>query len=82
MGSYLHQIPLKKVRIPPGSPSELLVLARPQTAVEVGAAELEFLGDWFARWLALCLPANEELQDELLREISIWARSPPHRFVY
>jgi hypothetical protein len=34
----------------------------------------------FANWLALCLPREEELQDQVLREISLWAREP-RRFV-
>jgi hypothetical protein len=64
------------------TPSELLAWARPKVTVEDNAARVDYIANWFARWLALCLPREDELQDEVLREISIWARSPPYRFVY
>jgi hypothetical protein len=64
------------------TPSELLAWARPKEPVEDDATGLEYIANWFARWLALCLPREDELQDEVLREISTWARSPPYRFVY
>jgi hypothetical protein len=32
-------------------------------------------GRCLCRWLACCLPREEELQDEFLRQTSIWARS-------
>jgi hypothetical protein len=77
---YAHA--LRNIPISPSSPSELLARARPKKAAEDDVSGLEFLGDWLARWLVLCLPGEEELQDDVLRETSIWARSPQHRFVY
>jgi hypothetical protein len=56
-------------------PSELLVRVRPKQSMEDDATGLESLAEWFARWLALCLPGEEQLQDEVLRRISIWART-------
>ena len=38
-------------------------------------AKLGFYAQWLARWLACCLPGEEKLQDEMLRQISIRARS-------
>jgi hypothetical protein len=38
-------------------------------------SKLEFYADWLARWIASCLPREEELQNEVLRQTSIWARS-------
>jgi hypothetical protein len=38
-------------------------------------SKLEFYADWLARWIACCLPREEELQNEVLRQTSIWARS-------
>jgi hypothetical protein len=64
------------------TPSELLAWARPKGTVEDNAARVDYIANWFARWLALCLPREDELQNEVLRGISIWARSPPYRFVY
>ena len=51
-------------------------LTRPTYAVEdYMPAMLGFYAEWLARWLACCLPGEEELQDEVLRQISIRARS-------
>jgi len=79
---YDHRVYLRGMAIRQESAAELVMVARPRTPVEAGAAELEFLGDWLARWIALCFPAEEQLRDQVLREIAIWARSPPHQFVY
>jgi hypothetical protein len=71
----------KYIRVSSRSPSELLVEARPPQMVEDDMGiKLEFCALWLARWLALCLPREEQLQDEVRRQISIWARS--RRFVY
>jgi hypothetical protein len=80
---YLHRIALRRVPVRVGTPDELLMLVRQKEAVEnYKPAKLEFWANWLARWLASCLPGDEELQDELLREFSKWARSSPWRFVY
>jgi len=71
-----HRHSLNERPEPVKSPDELLSLTRPTYAVEeYMPAKLGFYAEWFARWLACCLPREEELQDELLRQISIRARS-------
>ena len=79
---HIHRLALNSIRTVPGSPSELLEIARPARVDEDDVTGLESLGDWLARWLALCLPQEEEQQREVLRELSIWARSSPRPFVY
>ncbi len=67
---------LKKLPVPTKSPTELLLLTRPANPVEDDMpSKLEFHADWLARWIACCLPREETLQDQLLRETSMWARS-------
>jgi transposase-like protein len=67
---------LKKLLVPTRSPTELLLLTRPADPVEDDMPpKLEFHADWLARWIACCLPREEALQDQLLRETSMWARS-------
>jgi transposase-like protein len=67
----LNQLP-ERVK----SPDELLSLSRPTYVVEeYMPAKLGFYAEWLARWLACCLPREEELQDEVLRQISIQVRS-------
>ena len=63
-----------------GTPFELIALAKPKKPVEDDSTGLEYRADWFANWLAFCLPKEEELRDKVLREISLWAREP-RRFV-
>jgi transposase-like protein len=64
------------------SPTELLTLTRPNDAVEdYMPAKLDYCAKWLARWLACCLPGKEELQDEVLRQASKWARSKDGPFL-
>jgi hypothetical protein len=73
---YKHRHALSQFPVLVKSPDELLSLTRPNYAVEdYMPSKLEFYADWLARWLACCLPREEELQDEVLRQISIRARS-------
>jgi hypothetical protein len=73
---YQHSHSLSQLPEPFKSPDELLSLTRPTYAVEeYMPSKLEFYADWLARWLACCLPREEELQDEVLRQISVRARS-------
>jgi hypothetical protein len=73
---YQHGHSLSQFPAPVKSPDELLSLTRPTYAVEdYLPAKLGFYADWLARWLACCLPREEELQDEVLRQISLRARS-------
>jgi transposase len=54
---------------------ELVELARPRRIHENDmSAKLEYSADWFARWLAMCLPREEEVRDEVLRSLSRWAQ--------
>jgi hypothetical protein len=67
---------LKKLPVPTKSPPELLPLTRPGGPVEDNTpSDLDFRTDWLARWIACCLPREKALQDQLLRETSMWARS-------
>jgi hypothetical protein len=69
---YQHRHSLSQFAAPVKSPDELLSLTRPTYAVEdYMPSKLGFYADW----LACCLPREEELQDEVLRQISIRARS-------
>ena len=73
---YEHRQSLSQLPEPVKSPDELLSLTRPTYAVEnYMPSKLGFYADWLARWLAGCLPREEELQNEILRQTSIWARS-------
>ena len=73
---HYHGPSQSRLPVPTKSPDELLPLTRPTYAVEdYMPAKLGFYAEWLARWLACCLPREEELQDEMLRQISIRARS-------
>jgi hypothetical protein len=61
------------------TPYELMVWARPERAEE-DVAGLEQYSHWFARWLVLCLPGDQDLQDAVCCVILIQAQS--QRFVY
>lgn len=77
-GRHLHQGRSLVRRLPesPRSPAELLPMTRPKYAVEdYMPAKLVYCAEWLARWLACCLPRNEDLQNEVLRQTSVWARS-------
>ena len=63
------------------APYELMVWARPERAEE-DVTGLEQYSHWFARWLALCLPEDEDLQDAACCAILIRAQSRAQRFVY
>lgn len=73
---YKHRHSLSRFPAPVKSPDELFSLTRPTYAVEdYMPSKLEFYADWLARWIACCLPREEELQNEVLRQTSVWARS-------
>lgn len=63
------------------TPYELMVWARPEGA-EDDVTGLEQYARWFARWLALCLPEDEDLQDAACCAILIRAQSRAQRYVY
>jgi len=73
---YKHRHSLSQFPAPVKSPDELLSLTRPTYVVEDHMpSKMGFYADWLARWLACRLPREEELQDEVLRQTSIRARS-------
>jgi hypothetical protein len=75
---YLSRDLLGLVPVRDESPDELLVLTRPAETVEdYGPAQREYWTNWLAGWLACCAPGDEAVQDAVLREIAIWARSEP-----
>ena len=63
------------------TPYELLAWARPEKA-ENDMTGLEQSAHWITRWLVLCLPGEEDLQDAVCCVILVPARSRAHRFVY
>jgi hypothetical protein len=73
---YRYRGPLSKVRDTPESPEQLLLSTRPTRVIEQDmSAKLVFCAEWLARWLALCLPREQDQQEEVLRQISLEARS-------
>jgi transposase-like protein len=72
---YQHRHSLSQFLAPVKSPDELLSLTRPTYVGDYMPSKLGLYAEWLARWLACCLPREEELQDEVLRQISIRARS-------
>lgn len=67
---------VKGIPIPVKRPEELLLPTRPNTSKWEGfTPNPDYWAEWLARWLAVCLPAQEDLQIEVLRETSLWARS-------
>jgi len=79
----LYQGRLTAEKLPPAlrTPYELMVWTRPVRA-EDDVMGLEHNAHWFARWLVVCLPGNEELQDAVRCAILIRAQSRAQRFVY
>lgn len=74
---------VKRIPIPTEKAEELLSLARPNIAKAGDVVpDPDYWSEWLARWLAVCLPAQEKLHDEILREISLWARARAAGFVY
>ena len=71
---YKNRLALENIPISLRSPSELIVWTRPERT-EDDVTGLEHYGKWLARWLALCLRGEENLQDEVRSQISIWAHS-------
>jgi hypothetical protein len=63
------------------APYELMVWARPERAEE-DVTGLEQYSHWFARWLVLCLPGDQDMQNAVCCVILIRAQSRAQRFVY
>ena len=79
----LYRGRLKAEKLPESlrTPYELMAWARPERA-EDDVTGLEQYSHWFARWLALCLPGDQDLQDAACCAILIQAKSRAQRFVY
>ena len=74
---YVYRGRLRAERLPASlrTPRELIAWARPESAQD--DVSLEQYANWFARWLVLCLPWDEDMQDAVLNEVASWARSDP-----
>lgn len=71
-----------QIAVPTEKPKDLLLGVRPAPAPDEIIPNPDFWARWLARWLALCLPDQEELQTKVLRDTLVWARSAYSRFVY
>ena len=67
---------VRRIPIPMKKPEELLVATCPAPS-DWGdfIPNPDYWANWLARWLAVCLPAQEDLQAEVLRETSLWAQA-------
>jgi hypothetical protein len=63
------------------TPYELMVWTRPVRS-ENDVTGLEYYAHWFARWLVVCLPGNNDMQDAACCAILAQAQSRAQRFVY
>lgn len=74
---YLHRDSLcERIQVPTQSPKDLIPVARPTPLSEDELIPSpDYWARWMARWLAICLPGQEELQKRLFHEVSLWARS-------
>ena len=67
---FLNRAELANLPRPTKSPEEFTFDVKPRGDVEDYMPEkLYFLRDWLARWLASCLPRQEEAQEEMLRQV-------------
>ncbi len=74
---------VRSIQVPTQKPEELLIPSRPNTQNWGDfICGPDYWADWLARWMALCLPGQDELYDETLRETSQWARDRAAGFVY
>jgi hypothetical protein len=79
----LYRGRLTAERLPPSlrTPYELMAWTRPVRA-EDDVTGLEQYSHWFARWLVLCLPVDQNLEDAVCCVILIQAKSRAQTFVY
>jgi hypothetical protein len=72
---WIHGPTIAHFPPPEESPAALWIATiPPYKAEDYMPAMLNFCTEWLARWLARCLPGQEEAQDEMLREISAFAK--------
>ena len=74
-GRYRGRLRAERLPASLRTPCELIAWARPESAQN--DASLEQYANWFARWLVLCLPWDEDMQEAVLNEVASWARSDP-----
>lgn len=73
----------RRIPTPLQKPEELLLPMRPDASTWGDfIPNLDYWAEWLARWLAVCLPGQDGLHDEILRETSLWARARAAGFVY
>lgn len=73
---------VKTIPVPTQKPDELLIPSRPDTrSCGDFIPNPDYWAKWLARWLALCLPGQQQLYDQILRERSQWARDRAAGFV-
>jgi hypothetical protein len=79
----LYRGRLTAEELPPSlrTPYELLAWTRPLRTTD-DVTGLEQYSHWFARWLALCLPGDQDLQDAVCCVILIQVKSRAPTFVY
>jgi hypothetical protein len=66
---FVKRIPLRTQK-----PQELLIPTRPNPAKwDDLVPNPDYWAEWLARWLAVCLPGQDDLYDQILRETSQWA---------
>jgi hypothetical protein len=78
---YQGRLTAEKLPLSLRTPYELMAWTRPVRAKD-DVTGLEQYAHWFARWLVVCLPGNEDLQDAVRCAILIRAQSRAQRFVY
>jgi hypothetical protein len=78
---YCGRLMVEKLPESLRAPYELMVWTRPERAEE-DVTGLEQYSHWFARWLVLCLPGDEDLQDAACCAILVRAQSQAQQFVY
>jgi hypothetical protein len=81
LGLYRGRLTAERLPPPLRTPYELMAWTRPVRA-EDDVIGLEQYSHWFARWLVLCLPVDQNLEDAVCCVILIQAKSPAQTFVY
>jgi hypothetical protein len=72
---YLSHGVLKNAPVRSGTLFQLFAKVKPiETAQDYDAGGLDFFAKWLESWLGVSLPGDEDMQDEVLREISKRAR--------
>jgi hypothetical protein len=78
---YRGRLSVERLPVSLRTPRELMAWARPEVA-KGDVTGLERSANCFARWLVLCLPGEEDLQNAVCCAILIQARARAQSFVY